>query len=714
MPPAPQFDPLGGSVAGSNDLQASLDRLNQSVVNLATSIQGMTNGNGTTTSPAMASGAQGATFTSGVFGAGNNGSGGTTGTNPYSMGGASMGSLGTALGGASGAFSATQILANLASSAYNVTTQQGVNQLNPQAQINTYGYTQAGFWNASSQSAIGNNFGGTTSGGLQQNNMANNVYDARQGGTVLSQMEGQAYYTGNAGRGNNPFRATAGIAMANPGLGMTGSAGVAGALFNPNTSYNMMMMGINTTPLQLGTGKANSLTGVETSIGQRFNFGGFNSKTGTFNSQSLAANLDNPLFQSQMMQATGMTQDQFTEWAQSWAQANTWTQKAGKGVTMNQMQNEIADYMNGGPAQSTASAWLQQHGVSQSMLQSINQTQAGQTATQAGGNAAFVSGLQAATKAINVLTNQLAKGIILQAGAQGAAAGVAWGNSNGISGAGGAGGTMGTIASSLISMGAEMAGIGNSIDSTLGVSSSSGGAGGSGGTASGSSKANQAMGQRMAAARGWTTANGEWQALNNVMMHESGWNANAQNASSTAYGIGQFLDSTWGEYDRITKQQAMGNAQLQITAMLDYVAGRYGDPKSAWNGYFNRYGPGQNGYAAGTSNAMPGFAMVGERGPELVRLSGGQQILNASQTSQAVQAPWTTGQTAQHVFSPITAGKGGGVSIRFDKGSISFSSGSGYHTSGDVNTQAQQFVQALEKALMKSKVLSTIAAGVTG
>jgi hypothetical protein len=699
MPPAPQFDPLGGTIAGSNDLQASLDRLNQSVVNLATSIQGMTNGNGTTTSPAMATGAQGATFTTGVFGAGNNGSGGMNGTNPYSMGGVGMGGGG---GGVSGAFSLTQMLANGISSAYNTTTQQGVNQLNPQAAINTYGYTQAGFWNASSRSAIGNNFGGTTANGLQQNNMANNVYDARQGGTVLSQMEGQAYYTGNLGRGNNPFRATAGIAMANPGLGMTQSAGVAGALFNPNTSYNMMMMGIGTTPLQLGTGRANSLTSVESAIGQRFNIGGYNSKTGTFGSQSLAANLDNPLFQMQMMQATGMTPEQYTEWSQSWAQANTWTQKAGNGVTMNQMQNEIADYMNGGPSQASASKWLQSHGVSQSMLQSINQSQAGQTATQAGGNAAFVSGLQAATKAINVLTNQLAKGIILQAGAQGAAGGVAWGNSNGISGAGGAGGAMGTIASSLISMGAQMAGIGNSIDSTLGISQ--GGVTASGGNATGSNAANEKLGKVLASYWGWGSGS-QWTALNNVEMREAGWNNRAQNPTSTAYGIGQFLDSTW----QTVGYTKTSDPQTQINAMLKYIKQRYGSPQAAWQ-HEQQY----NWYSAGTDNARAGVAMVGERGPELVKLSGGQQIMNASQTQQAVQAPWTTGQMAQHVFSPITSGSGGGVSIVFDKGSISFSSGSGYHTSSDVNTQAQQFVQALDKALMKSRVLKTIAAGVTG
>ena len=45
----------------------------------------------------------------------------------------------------------------------------------------------------------------------------------------------------------------------------------------------------------------------------------------------------------------------------------------------------------------------------------------------------------------------------------------------------------------------------------------------------------------------------------------------------------------------------------------------------------------QRGYATGTENAEPGWAMVGENGPELMFFNGGEKVLNATQTS-ALQA----------------------------------------------------------------------------
>ena len=42
------------------------------------------------------------------------------------------------------------------------------------------------------------------------------------------------------------------------------------------------------------------------------------------------------------------------------------------------------------------------------------------------------------------------------------------------------------------------------------------------------------------------------------------------------------------------------------------------------------------GYASGTDYAEPGFALVGEKGPELVAFGGGEKVLNASETSQAL------------------------------------------------------------------------------
>lgn len=86
--------------------------------------------------------------------------------------------------------------------------------------------------------------------------------------------------------------------------------------------------------------------------------------------------------------------------------------------------------------------------------------------------------------------------------------------------------------------------------------------------------ANRALGQKLAAERGWT---GDlWDAYNRLVMKESGWNNNAQNPTSTAYGIGQFLNSTWKGYGPKTSDPA-----TQIRYMLDYIGSRYGDPSKA-------------------------------------------------------------------------------------------------------------------------------------
>lgn len=61
-----------------------------------------------------------------------------------------------------------------------------------------------------------------------------------------------------------------------------------------------------------------------------------------------------------------------------------------------------------------------------------------------------------------------------------------------------------------------------------------------------------------------------------------------------------------------------------------------------------------NGYATGTTNAEPGFAMVGENGPELVFFQGGEQVVNATQTA-ALQR--------QSALSATPAASGGGGQV---------------------------------------------------
>ncbi len=104
--------------------------------------------------------------------------------------------------------------------------------------------------------------------------------------------------------------------------------------------------------------------------------------------------------------------------------------------------------------------------------------------------------------------------------------------------------------------------------------SAPGGVGSAGNPAGGSAAANQALGKRLAAAYGWDTG-AQWNSLNNIVMSESGWNADAANPTSDARGIAQKITGWGPDYQE-------GNAAQQIHWLLTYIRGRYGDPVAAW------------------------------------------------------------------------------------------------------------------------------------
>jgi hypothetical protein len=71
----------------------------------------------------------------------------------------------------------------------------------------------------------------------------------------------------------------------------------------------------------------------------------------------------------------------------------------------------------------------------------------------------------------------------------------------------------------------------------------------------------------------------QFSCLESLWGKESGWNPNAQNPSSTAYGIPQFLDSTWAG----TGIAKTSDGYRQIDAGLIYIDERYGSPCGAWS-----------------------------------------------------------------------------------------------------------------------------------
>jgi Transglycosylase SLT domain len=70
----------------------------------------------------------------------------------------------------------------------------------------------------------------------------------------------------------------------------------------------------------------------------------------------------------------------------------------------------------------------------------------------------------------------------------------------------------------------------------------------------------------------------QFSCLENLWGKESGWNPNAQNPTSSAYGIAQFLDSTWAG----TGIAKTSDGYRQIDAGLIYINNRYGSPCAAW------------------------------------------------------------------------------------------------------------------------------------
>jgi hypothetical protein len=81
---------------------------------------------------------------------------------------------------------------------------------------------------------------------------------------------------------------------------------------------------------------------------------------------------------------------------------------------------------------------------------------------------------------------------------------------------------------------------------------------------------------------GWTGA--QWNALHALIMGESGFRPNAQNPTSTAYGLFQFLDSTWSTVGG----RKTSDPHLQTVYGLRYIAQRYGTPAAAYGAWSSR------------------------------------------------------------------------------------------------------------------------------
>jgi len=89
---------------------------------------------------------------------------------------------------------------------------------------------------------------------------------------------------------------------------------------------------------------------------------------------------------------------------------------------------------------------------------------------------------------------------------------------------------------------------------------------------------------------GWGSA-GQWAATDALVSHESGWRPTAQNPSSSAYGLFQFLNSTWGTVGG----HKTADPRLQAIYGGRYIRSRYHNPAGAWAFWLRHHSYDQGG-----------------------------------------------------------------------------------------------------------------------
>ncbi len=154
--------------------------------------------------------------------------------------------------------------------------------------------------------------------------------------------------------------------------------------------------------------------------------------------------------------------------------------------------------------------------------------------------------------------------------------------------------------------------------------------------------------RRLAAQRGWTGA--QWAALSELVSRESSWNPNAQNPTSSAYGLFQFLDSTWASVGG----RKTSDPGKQIAYGLAYIAQRYGTPVGAL-----RFHDAHNWYDRGGWLPHGGVARNNSGKPEPVFTDKQWRLLKQAITRQTLGGGAAiTGEWLAELLSRMPKGAG--------------------------------------------------------
>jgi cell wall-associated NlpC family hydrolase len=163
----------------------------------------------------------------------------------------------------------------------------------------------------------------------------------------------------------------------------------------------------------------------------------------------------------------------------------------------------------------------------------------------------------------------------------------------------------------------------------------------SGGTVPGNGKNDpaslKAYAKQLLTKRGWGN---QWNSFNALVNSESSWNYKATNAQSGAYGIPQALP---GNKMASAGSDWRTNGDTQLNWMMDYIAGRYGDPNKAWSFHQKN-----NWYDVGAWNITK---------DQVATVHQGEMIIPAQQAETIRQA------LLNNTFNPNVAKNSGGAGV---------------------------------------------------
>ena len=156
--------------------------------------------------------------------------------------------------------------------------------------------------------------------------------------------------------------------------------------------------------------------------------------------------------------------------------------------------------------------------------------------------------------------------------------------------------------------------------------------------------------------------------------------------------------------------EAKASAQATIQGFIDGAVGMLPQVTAAYNrvaaaarAALSASGTGTAGsipgYAVGTQSAAPGFALVGENGPELVYFNGGESVLTASETRREMESASVTPMSAELPES------NGSSSAR---STVPISLSPVYHISGISDTAELQNVLNAQNDSLRELVLEIV------